>query len=59
MLSRLPISICPLKANNTEKLIKWDKKNLQNNSIKVWLTLFIDENKILWTDKIVRKVNQI
>ena len=59
MLSRLPISIVPLKANNSEKLIKWDKKNLQNNSIKVWLTLFIDENKILWTDKIVRQVNQI
>ena len=59
MLSRLPISIVPLKANNSEKLIKWDKKNLRNNSIKVWLTLFIDENKILWTDKIVRQVNQI
>ena len=59
MLSRLPISIVPLKANNSEKLIKWDKKNLQNNSIKVWLTLFIDENKISWTDKIGRKVNQI
>ena len=59
MLSRLPIPIVPLKANNSEKLIKWDKKNLRNNSIKVWLTLFIDENKILWTDKIVRQVNQI
>ena len=50
MLSRLPTSIAQLKAgNNSEKLkmklgkyciLCADQKNLQANSIKVWLTLF-------------------
>ena len=50
MLSRLPISLAQLKAgNNSEKLKNeirqilyslYRSKNLQSNSIKVWLTLF-------------------
>ena len=50
MLSRLPISSAQLKAgNNSEKLKNKIRqllyslcrpKSLQNNSIKVWLTLF-------------------
>ena len=46
MLSRLPMSLAQLNAgNNSEKLgnycILWtDQKNLQNKSIKVWLTIF-------------------
>ena len=49
MLSRLPISSAQLKArNNSEKHNKeirqllhslYRSKNLQNNSIKIWLTL--------------------
>ena len=56
MLSRLPISLTQLKAgNNSEKLkneirqiklLCTDKKNLQNNSIKVWLTLFNKGNNL-------------
>ena len=57
MLSRLPITLAQLKAgNNSEKLKKTklenycifctDKKNLQNNSIKVWLTLFKNGNNV-------------
>ena len=53
MLSRLPISLAQLKAGNkSEKLINedsyyilcTDQKNLQINSIKVWLTLFKNGN---------------
>ena len=54
MLSRLPISLAQLKAgNNPEKLKNETRqllcslhrsKNLQNNSIKVWLTLLKDGN---------------
>ena len=50
LLSRLPISLAQLKEeNNSEKLktklgsyciLCTDQKNLQNNSVKVWLTLF-------------------
>ena len=54
LLSRLPISLAQLKEeNNSEKLktklgsyciLCTDQKNLQNNSVKVWPTLFKDEN---------------
>ena len=53
MLSRLPISLAQLKAGNkSEKLsnedsyyiLCTDQKNLQINSIKVWLTLFKNGN---------------
>ena len=54
LLSRLPISLAQLKKeNNSEKLktklgsyciLCTDQKNLQNNSVKVWLTLFKDGN---------------
>ena len=50
MLSRLPISLAQLKEesnseNSKAKLDNYcilceDQKNLQNNSIRVWLTLF-------------------
>ena len=50
MLSRLPISLVQLKAGNNSKILRTklgnyctlciDKKNLQNNTIKVSLTLF-------------------
>ena len=48
MLSRLPISVAQLKVgNNSDKLkneifyiLCTDQKNLQSNSIKVWLKLF-------------------
>ena len=50
MLRRLPISLAQLNAgNNSEKLKNeirllvyslYRSKNLKNNSIKVWLTLF-------------------
>ena len=56
MLSRLPISLAQLKAgNNSEKLktklgkfciLCTDQKNLQSNSIKVWLTLFKNGNNL-------------
>ena len=53
MLSRLPITLAQLKTgNNSEKLKNdyyifcTDKKNLQNNSIKVWLTLFKNGNNL-------------
>ena len=49
MLSRLPISLAQLKAgNNSEKfcILCTDQKNLQNNSIKVWLTLFKNGNNL-------------
>ena len=43
MLSRLPISLAQLKAeNNSEKLciLCTDQKNLPKTFIKIWLTLF-------------------
>ena len=56
MLSRLPISLAQLKAgNNSEKykteisnyfILCTDQKNLQSNSIKVWLTLFKNGNNL-------------
>ena len=56
MLSRLPISLAQLKAgNNSEKLKNeirqllysfYRSKNLPNNSIKVWLTLFKNGNNL-------------
>ena len=54
MLNRLPISLAQLKVGNNSEKIKTklgsccilctDKKKLQKNSVKVWLTLFKDEN---------------
>ena len=61
MLSRLPISLGQLNAgNNSEKLKKeisqllyslYRSKNLQSNSVKVWLTLFKNGNNLYehWT----------
>ena len=56
MLSRLPISLAQLKAGNILKNLKTkldnycilctDQKNLQSNSIKVWLTLFKNGNNL-------------
>ena len=56
MLSRLPITLAQLKAgNNSEKLKNkirqllyslYRSKNLQNNYIKVWLTLFKNRNNL-------------
>ena len=56
MLSRLQITLAQLKAgNNSEKLknesdnyciLCTDQKNLQSNSIKVWLTLFKNGNNL-------------
>ena len=56
MLSRLPISLAQLKAENILKNVKTklgnycilctDQKNLQSNSIKVWLALFKKGNNL-------------
>ena len=56
MLSRLPIFLAQLKAGIILKNLKTklgnycilcaDKKNSQNNSIKVWLTLFKNGNNL-------------
>ena len=56
MLSGLPISLAQLKAgSNSEKLKNeirqflfslYRSKNLQNNSINVWLTLFKNGNNL-------------
>ena len=56
MLSRLPITLAQLNAgNNSEKLKNeirqllyslYRSKNLQNNYIKVWLTLFKNGNNL-------------
>ena len=56
MLSRLPITLAQLKVgNNSEKLKNeirqllyslYRSKNLQNNYIKVWLTLFKNGNNL-------------
>ena len=56
MLGRLPISLAQLKAgNNSEKLKNeirqllyslYRSKNLQNNYIKVWSTLFKNGNNL-------------
>ena len=63
MLSRLQITLAQLKAgNNSEKLknesdnyciLGTDQKNLQSNSIKVWLTLFKNGNNLYehWKQK--------
>ena len=63
MLSRLQITLAQLKAgNNSEKLknesdnyciLCTDQKNLQSNSIKVWLTLFKNGNNLYehWKQK--------
>ena len=63
MLHRLPISLAQLKAGNNSEKPKNDirqilyslcrSKNLQSNSIKVWLTW----KQSLWTPKIVKLVN--
>ena len=56
MLSRLPITLAQLKAGNSSEKLKneirqllyfcADKKNLQNNFIKVWSTLFKNGNNL-------------
>ena len=56
MLSRLPISLAQLKAGNSSEKLKnkikqilyfyTDQKNLQSNSIKIWLTLFKNGNNL-------------
>ena len=56
MFSRLPTTLAQLKAgNNSEKLkmkldnyciLCIDQRNLQSNSIKVWLTLFKNGNNL-------------
>ena len=55
MLSRLPITLAQLKAGNLKNLkmkldnyyiLCTDQKNLQSNSIKVWLTLFKNGNNL-------------
>ena len=54
--SRLPISLAQVKARNNLKNIKrklgnycilcTDQKNLRDNSIKIWLTLFENRNSL-------------
>ena len=56
MLRRLPISLAQLKAGNSSEKLKneirqicilcTDKKKLESNSIKVWLTLFKNRNNL-------------
>ena len=56
MLSRLPITLAQLKAGNNSKKLKNEirqllyslhrSKNLQNNYMKVWLTLFKNGNNL-------------
>ena len=57
MLSRLTIPLAQLKAGNNSEKLKNEirqifyslhrlKKNLQSNSLKVWLTLFKNGNKL-------------
>ena len=56
MLSRLPITLAQLKSGNNSENLKMklgnyyilctDQKNLQSNSIKVWLTLFKNGNNL-------------
>ena len=56
MLSRLPIYLAQLKAGNNSEKRKTEVrqilyslyrlKNLQNNSVKVWLTLFKNGNSL-------------
>ena len=60
MLSRLQISLAQLKAKKIQKNLKiksddycilcTDQKDLQNKSIKVWLTLFKDETITMSTE---------
>ena len=56
MLNRLPISLAQFKAGNSSENLKTKlsnycilcayQKNLQTKSIKVWLTLFKNENNL-------------
>ena len=56
MLSRLPITLAQLNAGNNSQKLKnelgnycilcTDQKNLWDNSIKVWWTLFKNENNL-------------
>ena len=56
MLSRLPITLAQSRAGNNSKKLKneirkplyslYRSKNLQNNSIKAWLTLFKNRNNL-------------
>ena len=56
MLSRLPITLAPLKTGNSSDKVKMklgncyifclDQRNLQNIFIKVWLTLFKNGNNL-------------
>ena len=46
MLSRLPISLAQLKAGNNSEKLKNEIRQLQNNSIKIWLTLFKNGNNL-------------
>ena len=56
MLSRLPITLAQLKAGNNSEKLKNEirqllyslhrSKNVQNNPIKVWLTLFKHTNNL-------------
>ena len=67
ILSRLPILLAQLKAeNNSEKLKNeirqllhfcTDQKNLQKTSINVWLTLFKTWKQFLSTAKTVKQIN--
>ena len=70
MLSRLPITFTQLKAGNNSEKLKTEvrqllypffrSKNLQNNSIKVYTTLFENGNNFYeyWILKIVKRANQ-
>ena len=57
MLSRLPISLAQLKAENNSEKIKNEIRQIlyslyrsKSNSIKVWLTLFKNVNQVNHTD---------
>ena len=70
MLSRLAVSLTQLKAGNNSKNLKMklrnycilctDQKHLQNNFIKVLLTLFTDGNNFYaqQTIKTAKQVNR-
>ena len=61
MLSRLPISLAQLKAGNNSESLKTkldnycilytDQKNLESNSIKVWLVFFLNIETIFMKNK--------
>ena len=46
MLSRLSITLAQLKAGNNSEKLKNEIRQLQNNSIKIWLTLFKNGNNL-------------